>query len=1349
MNANISKTNGVKLFALVAVLAMLLAGTAIVMSDDVNAEAKTIAVDADSSLDDALAQAQAGDTIDIQVDVTLDKTIVVNGLNIEGNDNTINTQNYQINFQGTGNSISNATLNSTADVATIDVSGNAQVDINNCKFTGSSTTAVYVNFAESTMVNISGSDISDETMKEVILALGANQKGAVNIDNSTDVRVNINDATEASEITYGENLNITNSTVDRLKIGSEKDPVVETSMTIPSGERLAVSTVTGNGNLTVEEGATFTAVDNTMTGDYTNDNPRTGLDQSIIAVENPDLSFSGEVYLAGDLVIPEDKTLTFRSGSTLDLSGKTLTVNGALVIESGAQVFGVGTETIVLGATGSIQNDGVIGYGSEVTVETTSEDGGSVTMMNTEGISFGIETTYSGADAKHALTVSGDVYATAGDFSSYTLEITGAKIIGDFTTDTETDVTSTDAVISKGATYTMEGTLSGSVTMAEGSTLIITGTANGTDVNAQTGDFKTADRSNSATTGFQYATSKVTLTDVTDIELYVQSSTYTEDKTAMTEQALYIRGTTSYVGEATSGSITIVNSDATYGETIINPAVVKIAEGDILALDAQTTFDGDGIIVLGQIQVNDKNANKVTQFVGTKYTVLDATDKTKGTTYITNFESALGMIAQADKQTITVYGEVTVDTSFVLADGQIIALSTTDIPAEMTIGTDAKVELQKGSKITGTVEEVQGILYVYKGGVLSNEPNKYAVSGTNKSTGDVMYAGLEAAIANSQPGDVITVEAKGYDAETGVIVKENLSIPADRTVVVEAGKVVTFNKNLTIDEGATLTNKGTVKMVGEKAVVAVNGTFDNTAGALEANADANVNANGEYILAYSETFPATDYTINGAYYSNEGKYIVTTFAKAAAATGAIEGEDSITIIGKITESGEVTVDTDSVTVSGEASLGTVTIDNADIIIGEGAILTATVNGSYGADGSTSTASIVLSKATEMSISNYSEIDAMNVTNWYNSISAVNGNVNIASGEVILTASGTATADENSILKVSSGATLIVDADATLTINDAEYLTVEGTVIIESPVVFNADVTIDGTLDVRDTLTVNASMNLTVTGTLSVSADEENLGTVDLEGRLNVGETPELVSTSATGSVNGTITVGDAGVVVVYNGASVAEATITDGTDSMDSTAFVVNEYDYATVYGVANVNFLDEEIIGLKDIKALEDGKSVEWYADGVIIENPANVSVGTYAEVSTTLAWEDVNVTVSIGPGLEVYIDDLNAEGKTAFAVGEHKITVYIKPNYEGTPQITLNGQEITGDSFTLTADMIDSENILYVTGVSPADSTIVIEGGDNGGDSGLGLTDYLLIILVILIVVMAIMVAMRLMRS
>ena len=90
--------------------------------------------------------------------------------------------------------------------------------------------------------------------------------------------------------------------------------------------------------------------------------------------------------------------------------------------------------------------------------------------------------------------------------------------------------------------------------------------------------------------------------------------------------------------------------------------------------------------------------------------------------------------------------------------------------------------------------------------------------------------------------------------------------------------------------------------------------------------------------------------------------------------------------------------------------------------------------------------------------------------------------------------------------------------------------------------------------------------------------------------------------------------------------------------------------------------------------------------------------------------------------------------------------ITVYVKPNYEGTPVITLNGQEITGGTFTLTSDMIDGNNVIYATGVTPSSGTVVI---DNGSSDGLGLTDYLLIILVVLIVIMAIMVAMRLMRS
>ena len=56
----------------------------------------------------------------------------------------------------------------------------------------------------------------------------------------------------------------------------------------------------------------------------------------------------------------------------------------------------------------------------------------------------------------------------------------------------------------------------------------------------------------------------------------------------------------------------------------------------------------------------------------------------------------------------------------------------------------------------------------------------------------------------------------------------------------------------------------------------------------------------------------------------------------------------------------------------------------------------------------------------------------------------------------------------------------------------------------------------------------------------------------------------------------------------------------------------------------------------------------------------------------------------------------------------------------------------------------------VLSANGAVAQSPTITVEGGSgNGGDSGMGLTDYLLIILVILIVIMAIIVALRLMRN
>ena len=76
----------------------------------------------------------------------------------------------------------------------------------------------------------------------------------------------------------------------------------------------------------------------------------------------------------------------------------------------------------------------------------------------------------------------------------------------------------------------------------------------------------------------------------------------------------------------------------------------------------------------------------------------------------------------------------------------------------------------------------------------------------------------------------------------------------------------------------------------------------------------------------------------------------------------------------------------------------------------------------------------------------------------------------------------------------------------------------------------------------------------------------------------------------------------------------------------------------------------------------------------------------------------------------------------------------------------MTFNGVEVeNGGTITITADMTDYTIIAdgAVPGAAPSGET------STGGDDGMGLTDYLLIILVVLIVIMAIMVALRLMRS
>ena len=88
MIMNEMKTNTGKLLVAVLAMAMLIAGAAIVFSDNVNAavdetDVAQIGDEGYATLDGAVAAAQPGDTISLLKDVTLTKTITAIGLKIE------------------------------------------------------------------------------------------------------------------------------------------------------------------------------------------------------------------------------------------------------------------------------------------------------------------------------------------------------------------------------------------------------------------------------------------------------------------------------------------------------------------------------------------------------------------------------------------------------------------------------------------------------------------------------------------------------------------------------------------------------------------------------------------------------------------------------------------------------------------------------------------------------------------------------------------------------------------------------------------------------------------------------------------------------------------------------------------------------------------------------------------------------------------------------------------------------------------------------------------------------------------------------------------------------------------
>ena len=1171
-------------------------------------------------------------------------------------------------------------------------------------------------------------------------------------------------------------------------------------MTVPSGVTVTNNgTINVTGSITIDEGATFTNNGQIYTSSSTNikgdgtvkGNSVTeglGLSNNMDAIAS-DLPLSGYAYLTSDLTIPASKSISVNAGATLDLRGYTLTVLGTLNVASNGTVINAGsTGGIVIGTNGVINNSGILGStNAPVTVSLADGEDGSVTLANVNGLSFGYKRVVVGTNnVDYYLAISGDATKRGQDNGSIT--VSGTVYVNDaLTVGSKVDMTiDGKLVLDNGVRFTVSssGTASGSgsVVLGVGSVVDIDGYADIT-VSAPTGDYKASEGAGSLND------SSIDIANVKGIEVTVTSESYSDNGVLMMKQRLDISGAMDDA-DAKKGNATVEFT----GDHITVTGTLTVNK------DIKSWTNSGTITVTGTVSWGDDMAygvNILSGYInGAHYQVQTTVEGVPSiTNYITSFQAAVENIANAYEQTVTAYGTVDVDFDFTIGADQ-----TVEGDATYDIDKDATVTVANDGYFEASAVSVEGRLVVYVNGVIQFTP-EYSVKSVDAEY-TTTYSGFAAALEDAQPGQTITVEKNTY-------VDESVTIPEGVTVVVSNGASLNVgyeDASTKADNTADLIVNGTLNVIGS---VNVNGDVDiaGTADVTEATGfDITDTANeGEITVTGTlTTINAISETINAFQYTNLDQEIVyTNLAAAAEVVNGYDVNKIIDQVGTVSDSAAVTLTGVTLNINGVARLGTITLDESSIVVGESAdvtkvAFTGTVAGLSGEEGSTVTTTASFTGVNCVTIANTVAPNDANV-DVHTTYIAINDDADVAGTPASVTGAVSVDAgvlevrtmtfagDKNT-LTVASGAEAAIANGNTLTAagsKDKVSVTVDGTMTVNGTLKVTGVMDVNGTLDVAKaerndaaTVTIGADTPAVNIGVLNVAGDLNISGEQDLEGTLNVNGVL-AVSGTVTGAVN---KIDGVGYIKAYAGADLADAEILIDENTSESlakvTAFHINGALYMTVYAAEapaneltygavlgaeefsvpgyDVSDLKELIVG--DGTAASPYQSV-WFKDADLTQAVATANspntdpvIGADENLYSKVSALNVEVRVSVGTGISLYIDDVRITDNTVtLSVGTHTVSAIVDPGYTGTVTISFNGATVSG-SFEITSDMASAA--YEGTPAISATGNISVAGGSSsgtttGGDDGMGLTDYLLIILVILIVVMAIIVAMRLMRS
>ena len=1093
--------------------------------------------------------------------------------------------------------------------------------------------------------------------------------------------------------------------------------------------------------------------------------------QKVVIGDTLTIKSGYKLVVFGELVINENCTIIIEKNAKLIVGDDTVgseilatgvTVNGTIDVENGGTFKVANAKNVTV--TGDIISEGTVDINSTVTIE----NGGSI-LIN-DSISTGSESTLNVAkgltvEVGGELTISSKFTAAAeGIYNKGTVTLDNALISGA----TVINMAGDGAVVDIRSVY---ATQSASLRVQDNGLVFDekkNDFVNGTTVN-ETNAIHIILDANEGVSGLLVAESVVSIT---------------EDDTKLYSNSMIVSGSINAEENGTVADLKIIVDIRGAGRTDAGAGGVYIEAESSLTVgkDVTTRFtsgtlnvDGELIVTAGGASIGFTNGDEkeidVTGTIVSKNAITVenngkinafhySTSGTGAANYYTNLAAALASGAT----TIDFMGKVQVLENATIPDGTRL-----DGNGTMVIGSednrDVTVTVANGGSIRNGNVTVLGTL-VFEN---AKRDDRTAV------TSDVVieaepvrtYTNVYTALNNATDGKV-TVRGT-------VFLNEDIEVKAGVTLVIPSGA------NVYLDNGVTMTVNGTVENSGiidsmilnpDEATATttpyVDGDgFQPVTDPADEREPATIVVNGA--LKSMENVPYNAYYIPGAYYQiidTDGAWYWITPVEAAADVASTV-ENGIQINGEIvvadidfagsTEDGADPV-TVTVTAEGKLTAGAISLSRAVL----------DVDGQFDGTVDSALGSIAFINATNFVVTDGYDSDDVEYM-------AVNGTPVQADDEgadasMVITTGSIVVNDATNDLNIVSSATISGAVHAgleTFEIAEGATLTVTG-----NGVVLKADeMTVDGTLVAIDSGAVNVT-SLTVRGTFTVAekTDDNNAGSASIT-TLYIGiatnEDGEFVDASA-----GTVTADNLGgtLSAVYVS---AQSTFTGKlTESMDSTGFYVEDSLWMTVYEKTGSNIVKSAATTSTPATynfvpgELESSKFVAWTtADGKLVPATAKVGDENYRQVYANIDYEVYNVvvvldntvgSVAIDGQLLSYIPDLGGyilPGGTELKAGQHTVTYTLAANYEGTPVLSSSNVTVSGMTFTLSGDFegADGTPVMYylsLGGATPADTTVVIEGG-NGGSDSLGLTDYLLIILVVLIVIMAIMVAMRLMRS